>query len=118
MAASTAGFPVASVSRAIPLADTNAYRRRRISPDSGMGLQILGHAIEYLSDEYVHAGTSLAATDARVRAIQILMAINREIYFACPSDPTLSERFGFWMNRWTAWLRYPVPPDCDLRETI
>jgi hypothetical protein len=118
MAASTARFPVASVSRAIPLADTNARRRRRISRDAGRGLQILGHAIEYLSDEYVYAGTSLTATDARVKAIQILMALNREIYFACPSNPTLSERFGSWMNRRTAWLRHPVPPDCDLRETL
>ena len=98
MAASTAGFPVASDLLEIPLADTNAHRRRRISRDASRGLEILGHAIEYLADEYVHAGTSFAATDGRVKAIQILMALNREIYFACPSDPTLRERFRSWMN--------------------
>jgi hypothetical protein len=98
MAASTAGLPLASVARAIPLADANAHRRRRISRDAGRGLEILGHAIEYLSDEYVKTGISFAATDGRVKAIQILMALNREIYFACPTDPTLSERFRSWMN--------------------
>jgi hypothetical protein len=98
MAASTARFPLASVSRAIPLVDTNAHRRRRISRDTGRGLEILGHAIEYLSDEYVHTGISFAATDGRVKAIQILMALNREIYFACPTDPTLRERFRSWMS--------------------
>ncbi len=29
-------------------------RRRRISPQAGHALEILGHAIEYLADEYVH----------------------------------------------------------------
>jgi hypothetical protein len=67
-------------------------RRRRISPDAGRALEILGHAIEYLADEYVHEGKSLSASDPQVRAMQILMALNRQIYFECPVVPTLSER--------------------------
>lgn len=66
--------------------------RRRISPQSGHALEILGHAIEYLSDEFVHAGGSLNAHDGQVEAVQLLMALNRQIYFDCPEVPTLGER--------------------------
>jgi hypothetical protein len=69
--------------------------RRRIPPESGFALEILGHAIEYLADEYAHeaghlppAPASSAGTfpgsDPRVQAIQLLMAANRNVYYACP----------------------------------
>ena len=67
-------------------------RRRRIDFEAGRALEVLGHAIEYLADEFVHAGTSLSQNDARLHAIQILMAANREIYFSCPEAPSLRER--------------------------
>jgi hypothetical protein len=67
-------------------------RRRRISPEAGHALEKLGHAIEYLTDEFIHAGGSLSAHDAQVEAVQMLMSINREIYFGCPILPTLGER--------------------------
>lgn len=65
---------------------------RRISPEAGHALEILGHAIEYLTDEYVHEGTELSSHDGRVKAIQLLMARNREIYLACPEQRTLRDR--------------------------
>jgi len=43
-----ASTPVASTAR-FP-----ANRRRRITPRAGHALEILGHAIEYLTDEFVH----------------------------------------------------------------
>jgi hypothetical protein len=52
----------------------------------------LGHAIEYLTDELVEDGGPLTASDGRVQAIQILMALNREIYLDCPEVPTLTGR--------------------------
>ena len=67
-------------------------RRRRISPEAGHALETLGHAIEYLSDEFVHAGGSLTAHDGQVEAVQLLMGINRQIYFDCPIVPSLGER--------------------------
>ena len=70
--------------------------RRRIDPQSGRALEILGHAIEYLADEFVHEGGSLSACDPRVDAIQLLMALNRQIYFACPEAPTLGESLRAW----------------------
>ncbi len=72
--------------------------RRRIAPEAGRALEILGHAIEYLSDEFIHAGGCLSAHNAQIEAMQLLMAANREIYFACPEVPSLGER-------WRALLR-------------
>jgi len=72
-------------------------RRRRISPEAGRALEMLGHAIEYLSDEFAlecmtHKGMAVDGAPPQVMAIELLMARNREIYFACPEVPTLGER--------------------------
>jgi hypothetical protein len=69
-------------------------RRRRITPEAGRALEILGHAIDYLTDEYIHAGGPLSGRDAHVESVQLLMRINRQVYFACPEAPTLRERIG------------------------
>ncbi len=97
MATSIRGIPVLA-----PLlieTDARARRRRRISPQAGRALEILGHAIEYLTDEFVHDHGRLSAHEPRVEAIQILMARNREIYFDCPEVPTLGERLRAWFRR-------------------
>jgi hypothetical protein len=67
-------------------------RRRRITPEAGCALEVLGHAIEYLTDELVHEGGPLSLDDGRLQAIQLLMAINREVYYACPEVISFSER--------------------------
>jgi hypothetical protein len=85
-------FPV-SAPIPVSLANPGRARRRRISPEAGRALEILGHAIEYLSDEFVHAGGSLTAHNAQVEAVQLLMGINRQIYFACPEAPSPGERW-------------------------
>ena len=77
-------------------------RRRRISPQAGHALEILGHAIEYLSDEFAHAGGSLTAHNGQVEAVQLLMEINRQIYFTCPVVPTLGERCSALLHQRTA----------------
>ena len=82
--------PVVAV---ISESETKANRRRYIDQQAGRALEILGHAIEYLADEFVHEGASPCARDPRVEAIQLLMARNREIYFDCPVIPTLQDRF-------------------------
>lgn len=69
--------------------------RRQISPISGMALEALGHAIEYLADEYALHAARLAAIhahDPQVEAIQILMAANRAVYYDCPVVPAFSLR--------------------------
>ena len=72
---------------------TAPIRRRHIDRESGRALEILGHAIEYLADEYAFAGSSLFSGDAQVEAIQMLMAVNRQVYFDCPVVPSLGDRF-------------------------
>ena len=67
-------------------------RRRQISREAGRALEVLGHAIDYLTDEYVHAGGSICPQDAQVEAVQLLMKVNREIYLGCPAVPTMEER--------------------------
>jgi hypothetical protein len=93
MAASSTvcGFPIRT---AAPAAVTGrgVVRRRRISPEAGHALEILGHAIEYLTDEFVYAGGSFSVHDAQVEAVQLLMGLNREIYFDCPEVPTFADR--------------------------
>jgi len=66
-------------------------RRRRIDPETGRALVILGHAIEYLADEFIQEGGSFTTHRGQVDAIQLLMALNRQIYMACPEVPTLRQ---------------------------
>jgi hypothetical protein len=71
--------------------------RRRISPVDGRALEILGHAIEYLADEYALSAAQigmLSSSDPRVEAIQTLMALNRQVYFACPEIEPLLRRIA------------------------
>ena len=72
--------------------------RRRISPRAGHALELLGHAIEYLTDEYIYAGGDCSASDPRVDAIQLLMALNRQVYYECPETPTMAERCLAWFH--------------------
>jgi hypothetical protein len=77
-------------------------RRRKISPEAGRALEILGHAIEYLTDEFVRAGGPLSVHDGQVEAVQLLMRLNREIYSGCPEVPTLADRFRALLHLRTA----------------
>ncbi len=67
-------------------------KRRHISPQAGHALEILGHAIDYLTDEYVYAGGAFSVRDSQLQAIHLLMALNRQIYFECPEVPSLTDR--------------------------
>jgi hypothetical protein len=74
-------------------------RRRRISPRAGHALEILGHAIEYLTDEFVHCGGLFSPSNSQLQAVQLLMARNREVYFECPEIPSVGERWRAFLNR-------------------
>jgi hypothetical protein len=82
--------------------------RRRIDQRAGRALEILGHAIEYLTDEYVHELATeeqcpFSKDDGRVQAIQLLMSLNREIYFECPEVEDLSTRCLSVLRGLWAW---------------
>jgi len=74
------------------------YRNRRISPEAGHALEKLGHAIDYLTDEYIHEDGTFSQDDAKLQAVQLLMVINRDIYLACPEVPTLADRWHAWFG--------------------
>lgn len=69
-----------------------ALRKRRISPEAGRALEILGHAIDYLTDEYIYRGGQFRPGDPELEALDILMAANRAIYFECPEVPSFAAR--------------------------
>jgi len=73
-------------------------RRRRITPEAGHALEKLGHAIDYLTDEYIHNGGTFHSGDAELQAVEMLMAINHKVYFACPEVPTLGEQLHAWLS--------------------
>lgn len=104
MAASTTttDFSLATLSPVVQTFPARVNRRRSISPRAGHALVILGHAIEYLTDEYIHEGGSFCADNSQLQAVQLLMAVNRQIYFECPEVPSLKKRiasiFGLHAN--------------------
>jgi hypothetical protein len=74
--------------------------RRRINPAAGLALERLGHAIEYLTDEFMHEESfAPSGRDGRLEAIEILMAANRSIYYQCPEVPSLRERLVTFFHR-------------------
>ncbi|HTF61665.1 MAG TPA: hypothetical protein VK638_03030 [Edaphobacter sp.] len=89
--------------------------RRRTTPEAGLALEVLGHAIEYLADEYVHEADLLSFSfpgDSRVEAIQLLMVANRQVYYACPLMPSIPPwpSLLWWTTRisrdWSSIARY------------
>ena len=90
-------------SRAAVPARTKAAPRM-LSPEAGRAVEMLGHAIEYLSDEFaLNCMDRILGTEPglhpRLRAIELLKARNREIYLSCPEAPTIKERLQGWFHR-------------------
>ena len=96
-ATTTTGFAILTPVQSSATVCVN--RRRRINPRAGHALEILGHAIEYLTDEFVHCGGSFSSGNSQLEAVQMLMARNREVYFECPEIPSLGERWRAFLLR-------------------
>ena len=88
----TTGSSIPAPASAVPTSRVRSNRRRRITPQAGRALELLAHAIEYLTDEFVHQGLTFSAKTEQLEAVQILMALNRQVYFECPEVPTFGER--------------------------
>lgn len=101
-ASTTTTFPVPVSESSASVSHSQAYRRRRISPLAGRALEVLGHAIDYLVDEFIHEGISLSPRKEQLEAVQLLMAFNRQIYFECPEAPSFGERCRKFMRRGSA----------------
>jgi len=101
-ASATTGFQVPALSQAVSVTPLSSNRRRHITPEAGHALVILGHAIEYLADEFVYQGGSFSAHDSQLEAVQLLMALNRQVYFECPEIPSFGERCRALLHLHTA----------------
>ena len=80
--------------------DTIPFVRRQLTPAEGRALEILGHAIEYLADEYCadsEARGRFGGADPRVQAIQMLKALNRDIYYSAAEVQPAIERIRNWV---------------------
>lgn len=79
----TDAFPI-STSNAADSAFASRSRRRSISPQAARAQRLLGHAIEYLANEFLNDIIPPSAKNERLQAVQMLMALNRKIYSECP----------------------------------
>ena len=70
----------------------------RASQRAVRGRKVLGRAIEHLTDSYETAGETGAEQRARLQAVQLLMALNRELYAECIPMPTFGERCISWLR--------------------
>ena len=80
------------------------FVRRRLSRESARALEILGHAIEYLADEYaldLADKGPLGNADPRIAAIQTLKSLNRAIYFSGAEVQPVWQRIRQWFLRST-----------------
>jgi len=96
---STTGFSVPATTHPAVSGHLTRKPRRQITPQAGKALEKLGHAIEYLTDEFVLSGASFSSSDPQLEAVQLLMALNRRVYFECPEVPTLGERMRSLLHR-------------------
>ena len=79
--------------------DRHGSVRRRVTAEAGRGLEKLGHALEYLTDEFVRDGCRFAEDHGRIQAIELLASLNRQIYFACGVEPSFRERVQSLVRR-------------------
>ncbi len=88
----TTSFPI-PVSAQPAVSGYVRRKRRRITPRAGHALEKLGHAIEYLTDEFLYKTTSFSTNSSQLEAVQLLMALNRAVFYECPEMPSLGERW-------------------------
>ena len=93
-ATTTTGFSIPAYAPTVSTVCVRANRRRRFTPQAGRALELLAHAIEYLTDEFVHQGLAYSSKNAQLEAVQLLMSLNRQVYFECPEVPSFWERMS------------------------
>ncbi len=78
--------------------------RRKLDFSAARGMEVLGHAIDYLSDEFAleclkTGNLAMKQTHPTLVALKLLHQKRREVYEACPVAPTMGERFQRWWQR-------------------
>jgi hypothetical protein len=91
-ATTTTGFSIPAYAPTVSTVRVRANRRRRITPQAGSraGTPRPCHRIPY---RRVRAsGLEVFLKNEQLEAVQLLMALNRQVYFECPEVPTFGER--------------------------
>ena len=70
--------------------------RRRASYQQGRGLEILGHAVEYLIDSRMFL-IDQPSTRADSEAVQLLMLLSRQVFAECAPVPQPVRRLRHWI---------------------
>jgi hypothetical protein len=78
--------------------ERGAQRRRRVSEEAGEALEILGHAIAYITDGIIGGGRQFKLADPRIQAALLMIEKSKEIYLACPEVPSIAERIRSWFR--------------------
>jgi hypothetical protein len=76
----------------------SSHKRRRITYRAGRAMRILRDAIAYLTDEFPGEGATFSTQGSQVQAVQMLMALNRQVYFECPEETGKGERWRLLVN--------------------
>jgi len=71
---------------------------RRSTSQAARAQKILGHAIEYLTDEFVQSGESNSADDDLLEAVKLLMALNHQAYHESAQAPTLWQQLHTFLR--------------------
>ena len=78
--------------------------RRKLDYPAARGMEVLGHAIDYLSDEFAveclkTGNLAMKQTHPTLVALKLLHQKRREVYEGCPAAPTVGERLMSWWQR-------------------
>jgi hypothetical protein len=86
---------------------SSSVARRRPTRDQGRGLELLGHAIEYLVDSDLNGGFGTRPAQPP-QAAQMLMRLSREVFAECPEVVPFWRKVSLGVHRWFERRSNPV----------
>lgn len=92
------GFPFPDTAQVNPLSPGSIRRQKHLPRRSRRAHRILGHAIEYVANEFLHDATPPGPRNSRLQAVQLLMALDRRVCSDAEEVPAFAER-RFWFLR-------------------
>jgi hypothetical protein len=83
---------------------SNLGTRRIMTREQGRALEMIGHAVDYLNDSYIHDGPDNEVLDFRnspnADAVRILIGTQRQIFRSLPmADPFAVRLFNLLLRR-------------------
>jgi hypothetical protein len=98
MATTIHGFPAPAAIVGKPAGANPTRRGKKISRSARRALRILAHAIEYVANEFLLESNPPGPRNARLQAVKLLMAADRQVVSECPEMPTLAQRCRYLLR--------------------